>query len=39
MFRHCYLSEKYGDINLKDMMKDAQAMGHNIERQLEYIKH
>jgi hypothetical protein len=27
MFRHSYLSEKYGNLNFKEMIKDAIEMG------------
>jgi hypothetical protein len=35
MLRHIYLSDKY---NIEDMKKDAEAMGHSILQQKEYMK-
>jgi len=35
MLRHIYLSSKY---NIKEMKKDAEAMGHSINEQREYLK-
>ena len=37
MLRHIYLSNKYGDIT-QEMEKDAEAMGHSVGVQKEYIK-
>ena len=38
-FRHQYLTDKYGDVNLKEMKQTAEAMGkQNIEGVLEYVK-
>lgn len=37
MLRHIYLSSKYGD-ELKEMKGDADAMGHSVATQKEYIK-
>lgn len=37
MLRHSYLSFKYGDIK-KEQAEDAQAMGHNLSTQAQYIK-
>jgi integrase len=37
MLRHSYLSNKYGKIE-QDREKDAQAMGHTVNTQREYIK-
>jgi hypothetical protein len=37
MLRHIYLSDKYKDIN-EEMKKDAEAMGHSVREQKEYIK-
>jgi len=37
MLRHIYLTSKYGD-ELKEMNEDAEAMGHSITQQREYVK-
>ena len=37
MLRHIYLSDKY-KIDMSEMKKDAEAMGHNLSTQREYIK-
>lgn len=37
MLRHIYLSKKYGHI-IEEQKKDAEAMGHSIEQQKDYIK-
>jgi len=37
MLRHSYLSNKYGKVE-QEREKDAQAMGHNVSTQKEYIK-
>jgi hypothetical protein len=36
MLRHIYLSGKYGN-ELEEMKKDAEAMGHSVSQQKEYI--
>lgn len=37
MLRHIFLSDKYKDVN-KEQQKDAQAMGHSVSMQKDYIK-
>lgn len=37
MLRHIYLSEKYGD-TIKEMKKDAEALGHSLDEQRDYVK-
>jgi hypothetical protein len=37
MLRHIYLSEKYGD-TLKEMKQDAEALGHSLDEQRDYVK-
>jgi hypothetical protein len=37
MLRHIYLSNKYGDV-LKEQKKDAEAMGHSVNQQKDYVK-
>lgn len=37
MLRHIYLSNKYGE-DLKEKQEDAEAMGHSISQQKDYIK-
>jgi len=37
MLRHIFLSNKYGDI-IEEQKKDADAMGHSVEQQKDYIK-
>lgn len=37
MLRHIYLTDKYGGL-MSEMEKDANAMGHSVEQQKEYVK-
>ena len=37
MLRHIYLSDKYGD-EINEMKEDAEAMGHSLGQQKEYVK-
>jgi Mn-dependent DtxR family transcriptional regulator len=37
MLRHVYLSDKY-KLDMDEMKKDADAMGHNLSTQRDYIK-
>jgi hypothetical protein len=37
MLRHSYLSSKYGDI-IEEQQKDAEAMGHSVSEQRDYVK-
>jgi len=37
MLRHIFLSNKYGDI-IEEQKRDAEAMGHSVQMQQEYIK-
>ena len=39
LLRHIYLSNKYGNINLKEMKEDAEKMGHSVAEQMKYVKH
>jgi integrase len=38
ILRHSFLSDKYKDINLREMEKDAEALGHSVAQQMLYIK-
>ncbi len=38
MLRHIFLTNKYKDINLKDMTETAAAMGHTVAEQMKYVK-
>lgn len=37
MLRHSYLSSKYGDV-IEEQQKDAEAMGHSVAEQRDYVK-
>lgn len=38
LLRHIYLSNKYKDIDLKEMEKTASNMGHSVQQMMEYVK-
>lgn len=38
ILRHSYLSDKYKDIDLREMEKDAANLGHSVSQQMKYIK-
>jgi len=38
MLRHIYLTNKYKDLNLKDMTETASAMGHSVGEAMKYVK-
>ena len=38
MLRHIYLTNKYKNIDLVEMKNDAEAMGHSVQQQMEYVK-
>ena len=40
ILRHSYITSKYNNIpKLRELKKEAEAMGHNVNQLLEYIKH
>jgi integrase len=38
ILRHSFLSDKYKDVDLREMEKDATAMGHSVSQQMRYVK-